>query len=116
MQNKEPHPADDLNGSDVARKLCILSRIIAATSLPDLPEGYASVSTQSLIPEALKDIQSGEEFVQKLSDHDAEFEQLQSEAQKEGKVLRFVALIDVENGKVKAGLEKSVNLHKSLLL
>ena len=30
LATQEPHPADDLNGADVARKLTILSRIIPA--------------------------------------------------------------------------------------
>ncbi|KWU43116.1 hypothetical protein RHOSPDRAFT_29806 [Rhodotorula sp. JG-1b] len=106
----EPHPADDLSGSDVARKLTILSRLVSINpsslpALPDLPEGYASLSTQTLIPSALSDIASGEEFVAKLPEHDAEFDQLRSDAEKEGKVLRYVGLIDRETGTVKCGLE-----------
>ncbi|GAA5989693.1 hypothetical protein JCM10908_000593 [Rhodotorula pacifica] len=106
----EPHPADDLSGSDVARKLTILSRLVSINpstlpALPDLPEGYASLSTQTLIPSALANIASGEEFVAKLPEHDAEFDQLRSDAEKEGKVLRYVGLIDRETGTVKCGLE-----------
>ncbi|POY71803.1 putative Homoserine dehydrogenase, partial [Rhodotorula taiwanensis] len=106
----EPHPADDLSGSDVARKLTILSRLVSVNpstlpALPDLPEGYASLSTQTLIPSALSNIASGEEFVAKLPEHDAEFDQLRSDAAKEGKVLRYVGLIDRETGTVKCGLE-----------
>ncbi|TKA54285.1 hypothetical protein B0A53_03377 [Rhodotorula sp. CCFEE 5036] len=106
----EPHPADDLSGSDVARKLTILSRLVSINpsslpALPDLPEGYASLSTQTLIPSALSDIAAGEEFVAKLPEHDAEFDQLRSDAEKEGKVLRYVGLIDRETGTVKCGLE-----------
>ncbi|GAA5868900.1 hypothetical protein JCM1840_005156 [Sporobolomyces johnsonii] len=107
----EPHPADDLSGSDVARKLTILTRILSVNpsslaALPDLPEGYASLSTETLIPSALANIASGEEFVAKLPGHDAEFDQLRAEAEKEGKVLRYVGVIDRESGVVKCGLEK----------
>ncbi|GAA5861624.1 hypothetical protein JCM3774_002650 [Rhodotorula dairenensis] len=106
----EPHPADDLSGSDVARKLTILSRLVSINpsslpALPDLPEGYASLSTETLIPSALSNIASGDEFVAKLPEHDAEFDQLRSNAEKEGKVLRYVGLIDRETGTVKCGLE-----------
>lgn len=118
---QEPHPADDLSGSDVARKLTILSRLVSINpsslpALPDLPEGYASLSTQTLIPSALSDIASGEEFVAKLPEHDAEFDQLRSDAEKEGKVLRYVGLIDRETGTVTCGLESCVSITLMLLL
>ncbi|KAE9407989.1 aspartate kinase homoserine dehydrogenase [Gymnopus androsaceus JB14] len=77
---QEPHPADDLNGFDVARKLTILSRTIGSSSLPSL-QSFASVQTASLIPAALEGIPTGDEFLKRLPDA-------------EGK------------GEVKAGLEK----------
>jgi hypothetical protein len=49
-----------------------------AESLPSLksalPEGYASVSTASLVPAELADVRSGDEFVQKLPQLDDQFE------------------------------------------
>lgn len=110
---QEPHPADDLSGSDVARKLTILSRLLSINpsslaALPSLPEGYASLDTETLIPSALADCKTGDEFVRRLPDHDAEFEQLRADAEKEGKVLRYVGVIDREAGVVKCGLEKCV--------
>ncbi|GAA6022577.1 hypothetical protein JCM10207_006592 [Rhodosporidiobolus poonsookiae] len=112
----EPHPADDLSGSDVARKLTILSRLLSVNpsslaALPDLPEGYASLSTETLIPSALANISSGEEFVAKLPEHDADFDNLRAEAEKEGKVLRYVGVIDRAAGVVKCGLEKYPAAH-----
>ncbi|BGP15901.1 hypothetical protein JCM10213_003670 [Rhodosporidiobolus nylandii] len=112
----EPHPADDLSGSDVARKLTILSRLLSINAsslaaLPDLPEGYASLNTETLIPSPLANIASGEEFVQKLPEHDAEFDKLRAEAEKEGKVLRYVGVIDRASGVVKCGLEKYPAAH-----
>jgi len=61
----EPHPADDLNGADVARKLTILSRYIPSLR-SSLPNGYKSVSTTSLVPAKLEGIATGDEFVQRL--------------------------------------------------
>ncbi|GAA6027365.1 hypothetical protein JCM8097_007798 [Rhodosporidiobolus ruineniae] len=112
----EPHPADDLSGSDVARKLTILSRLLSINpsslaALPSLPEGYASLQTETLIPSALASISNGEEFVQKLPEHDAEFDNLRAEAEKEGKVLRYVGVIDRESGVVKCGLGKYPAAH-----
>ncbi|TFK20901.1 aspartate kinase homoserine dehydrogenase [Coprinopsis marcescibilis] len=111
----EPHPADDLNGFDVARKLTIVSRIISSfsnepTNLPEL-QSFLSVQTQSLIPAALEGIPTGDEFIKRLPEFDAEFATLREEAAKEGKVLRFVGVVDVENGVVKAGLEKYSTSH-----
>lgn len=63
-----------------------------------------------MIPSALANIASGEEFVQKLPEHDAEFDKLRSEAEAEGKVLRYVGVIDRASGVVKCGLEKCVPL------
>ncbi|KAF8348700.1 homoserine dehydrogenase-domain-containing protein [Amanita rubescens] len=106
----EPHPADDLNGFDVARKLTILSRTISTlsikpVSLPEL-QSFATVQTASLIPSALEGIPTGDEFIARLPEFDAQFSKLRAEASAEGKVLRFVGVVDAVNGQVKAGLEK----------
>ncbi|KAI0346632.1 hypothetical protein BDW22DRAFT_1323917 [Trametopsis cervina] len=106
----EPHPADDLNGADVARKLAILARSIPSLQ-NSLPEGYLSVSTRSLVPTALDSVTSGSDFVDRLPEFDAEFEKLKDEARQEGSVLRFVGVIDVEEGIVKADLEKYPTTH-----
>lgn len=101
----EPHPGDDLSGSDVARKLAILSRLIP--SLRDsLPKGYQSVSTKSLTPAPLADVKDGEEFVKKLPQFDEEFDALNANAQKNGNVLRYVGVIDVQKKEIKASLEQ----------
>lgn len=101
----EPHPADDLNGADVARKLTILSRYIPSLR-SSLPDGYKSVSTTSLVPSALEGVKSGDEFIQKLPEFDAYFDGIRASAAKEGKVLRFVGVINVQTGTIKADLEK----------
>ncbi|PFH49915.1 hypothetical protein AMATHDRAFT_62204 [Amanita thiersii Skay4041] len=106
----EPHPADDLNGFDVARKLTILARTVATYSqspvvLPEL-QSFASVRTASLIPPALEGIPTGDEFTRRLPEFDDKFSKLRAEASAEGKVLRFIGVVDPVNGQVKAGLEK----------
>ncbi|PAV15163.1 aspartate kinase homoserine dehydrogenase [Pyrrhoderma noxium] len=106
----EPHPGDDLNGADVARKLTILSRTIPALRSA-LPEGYKSVETRSLVPKAIDGLATGSEFMSRLPEFDTEFDTLRAEAQKEGKVLRYVGVIDVEKGVIKASLEKYENTH-----
>jgi len=101
----EPHPGDDLNGADVARKLTILSRLVPSLS-SHLPEGYKSVSITSLVPDELATVTSGDEFVKRLADFDARYEKLKEEAKAEGKVLRYAGVVDVQSGSIKAALEK----------
>lgn len=100
----EPNPGDDLSGSDVARKLTILSRM-----LPDLsgalPQGFASVDTQSLTPSGLADEKDANTYVQRLPEFDGEFDEIRAKAKADGCVLRYVGLIDVEKKIIKAGLE-----------
>ncbi|KAI0767961.1 homoserine dehydrogenase-domain-containing protein [Irpex lacteus] len=106
----EPHPADDLNGADVARKLAILARSIPSLTT-SLPAGYASVSTRSLVPSALASVSSGSDFVDRLSEFDKEFDEMRESAREEGMVLRFVGVVDVEGGVVRADLEKYPTSH-----
>ncbi|KAH9048436.1 homoserine dehydrogenase-domain-containing protein [Lactarius hengduanensis] len=97
----EPHPADDLNGADVARKLTILARLLSTPGRQpaiSLPDGYASA-------------------------HDAHFDTLRAEAAAHqgqgaspgGAVLRYVGVIDVDadngSGSVRAGLERYATTH-----
>lgn len=102
----EPDPRDDLNGLDVARKLTILARLVGLKI-----ESPTSFPVQSLIPSALESCSSGDEFMQKLSDHDSEMVKVKEGAAKEGKVLRYVGSIDVASKKVSVGLEKFAPEH-----
>lgn len=103
----EPNPADDLNGSDVARKLSILARNVSAPL--SLPQGFQSVPTQSLIPEPLIQVDDPAKFMAMLPQFDSEFDKLRAAAFAEGCVLRYVGIIDLTTSgqpHVKAGLEK----------
>lgn len=100
----EPHPNDDLSGSDVARKLAILSRLVPELK-EQLPEGYLSVPTHSLTPAPLADVKSGEEYVQRLPEFDSDYDKLNKEAFDQGSVLRYVGVIDVKKREIKASLE-----------
>lgn len=97
----EPDPRDDLNGLDVARKLTILARLAGLDV-----ESPTSFPVQSLIPQQLESCTSGDDFLSKLPDFNAQMDQLKDEAAKEGKVVRFVGSIDVPSKQVKVGLEK----------
>ena len=102
---KEPHPADDLNGADVARKLTILSRYVPSLRAA-LKDGYQSVSTKSLVPLELEGATSGDEFIKRLPEFDAHFDSMRADAFRENKVLRFAGVVDVTSGTIKADLEK----------
>ena len=102
----EPDARDDLNGLDVARKLTILARLAGLKV-----ESPTSFPVQSLIPKELESCSSGDEFLQRLPEFDGEMDKLKSEAEKEGKVIRFVGSVDVPGNKVKVGLEKFDKSH-----
>ncbi|OBZ67863.1 putative homoserine dehydrogenase [Grifola frondosa] len=100
----EPHPADDLNGADVARKLTILSRYIPSLRSA-LADGYQSVNTNISAPSWMD--RDRNEFMKRLPEFDAHFDKMRSDAFKENNVLRFVGVVDVNAGVIKADLEKS---------
>lgn len=102
-----------MNGADVARKLTILSRFIPGL-LPLLPQGYVSVDTKSLVPLALRNIATGDEFINALPSFDNEMDRLRAEAFAEGKVLRYVGVVDVVTKRIKASLEKCVYALRSV--
>lgn len=95
----EPDPRDDLSGTDVARKLIILAREIG------LDLELADIRVKSLVPEALKAVPMASEFLAKLPEYDAGMAKLQTEAQAEGQVLRYVGVLE-------AGGQASVELKR----
>lgn len=102
----EPDPRDDLNGLDVARKLTILARLAGLEV-----ESPTSFPVQSLIPKELESVATGDEFLEKLPAFDSQMEETKAEAEREGKVVRFVGSVDVVAKQVKVGLEKFDRSH-----
>jgi aspartokinase/homoserine dehydrogenase 1 len=84
----EPDPRDDLSGMDVARKAVILAREAG------LELELADIVVESLAPAALANA-SVEEFLERLPDFDAPMAERVAAAQHNGRVLRYVANIDV---------------------
>ena len=84
----------------MARKLTILARL---SGLPI--ESPTSFPVQSLIPNALESAKSGDEFLAKLGDYDAEMEKVKKDAEASGKVVRYVGSINVPKKEVKVGLD-----------
>lgn len=95
----EPDPRDDLSGLDVARKLVILARELQMDIELD------QVQVESLVP---ADLQAGsvDEYLARLPAHDAAMAQTLAEAQADGKVLRYVARLDVASGQASVGLAR----------
>lgn len=99
----EPDPREDLNGRDVARKLLILAREAGFQIEPE------DVKVQNLVPESVRNGNDVDKFFEKLSEHDAEFEKMRIDAEKDGKKLCYIARF--ENGKGIVKLEKISNEH-----
>jgi aspartokinase/homoserine dehydrogenase 1 len=93
----EPDPRDDLNGMDVARKLLILARESS------FPLEMNDIASHKLLPDDCFNTPSVEEFYVKLKTYDELFSKKRKEAQKEGKVLRYIARF--ENGKGTVSLQ-----------
>jgi aspartokinase/homoserine dehydrogenase 1 len=83
----EPEPREDLSGMDVARKVVILAREMGM----DL--GLEDMEIEGLIPEGLEE-GTVDEFLTRLADYDDEMLDVVEGARAEGKVLRFVGVID----------------------
>jgi len=93
----EPDPRDDLNGKDVARKILILSRE-AGYELE-----FDDIKVENILPMPCVKAKTVEEFFVQLEKHNDVFAKRRMEAEKKGKVLRFIA--KMENGKAAITLE-----------
>lgn len=92
----EPDPRQDLNGRDVLRKLLILIREAGFNYEPQ------DIVLEPLLLENNSDVESVEEFFTVLQKSDDYFADRLHSAQREAKVLRFIATY--ENGKANIGL------------
>ena len=91
----EPHPRDDLNGLDVARKLLILARASG------YPTEMKDIDVVPFIPDAYFSHDSVERFLAAITELDTSFAVKVQQAKGKGNVLRYVAKMQCENGKPK---------------
>ena len=101
----EPDPRDDLNGMDVARKAVILARLAGMEGVE-----LSKMTIESLVPEALRDC-SVDEFMSKLSEHDASMAERVAKVEAAGGRLHYAAKVDVANNKVQVGLQSCEASH-----
>lgn len=91
----EPDPRDDLSGMDVARKLLILAR----------EAGYKlelnDIDVEPVLPTSFDSTGEIEQFLNRLPEVDVEFDAKVEQAQKSGKVLRYVGIINEGKCQVK---------------
>lgn len=83
----EPNPRDDLEGTDVARKLLILARESG------LKLELSDVRVESAVDRKYLQGQSAEEVLENLKKADREFTEKVQKAKAQGKVLRYVGMI-----------------------
>ncbi|MBN1886461.1 MAG: hypothetical protein JW850_00660 [Thermoflexales bacterium] len=89
----EPDPRDDLGGKDVARKALILARTAG------WPLEESDLSVEAMYDPSMSSLPV-EDFLEAASTLDAAYTARLSQAQAEGKVLRYVARITPEGGTV----------------
>jgi len=91
----EPDPRDDLSGKDVQRKLLVLARELG------LPLELDDIALQPLLPEGLEQ-GNWQQFWSQRAILDAEMAAVFATAQAAGRVLRYVASLSLQQGKVSA--------------
>lgn len=92
----EPNPRDDLEGTDVARKLLILARECG------LKLELTDVETEPVAQSRFLSGKNAKEVLESLKGADAEFSRKTAEAKAQGKVLRYVGII--KDGKCSCGV------------
>ncbi|GIL88501.1 hypothetical protein Vretimale_15367 [Volvox reticuliferus] len=101
----EPDPRDDLNGTDVARKVCILARECGLFLEMD------QIPVESLVPEPLREVASSAEYMSRLPSFDGDMDAKLREAEDSGECLRYVGVVDAQTGRGSVELRRYPKSH-----
>ena len=93
----EPDPRDDLSGTDVARKILILSREAG------LELELQDIQVENLVPDDCRGNLSVDEFFAALEKHDSHFDMLRKEAAARNEKLRYKAVLQHGHVSVQLG-------------
>lgn len=104
----EPDPRDDLRGTDFMRKMLILARD-AGCKLE-----AKDVEIENILPQTCLDAKSVPDFYDALKASESYFNDLKSQAEASGKVLRYIG--QLENGKVAITLQMVDESHPFFML
>jgi homoserine dehydrogenase len=85
--------------------LVILSRMIPSLRSV-LPHGFRSVKIDSLVPKEYSLVPDAESYLALLTDLDSQYNDLRKRAAGDGKVLRYVGVIDVGQSHIQASLQE----------
>lgn len=96
MRFTEPDPRDDLRGTDVARKALIIAREAG------MEIELSDIKMNSIFPETFNIEGTVDEFMERLPEVDAYFEEKMTCLRKQNKVLRLGA--SIKNGQVSVGM------------
>lgn len=96
MRFTEPDPRDDLRGTDVARKALIIAREAG------MEIELSDIKMNSIFPENFNIEGTVDEFMERLPEVDAYFEEKMTCLRKQNKVLRMGA--SIKNGQVSVGM------------
>ena len=105
----EPDPRDDLNAMDAARKVLILARECG------LSIEFNNVTIEPILPAACFKAKDIDTFFKELEKCDADYEKRRAEAAKEGKVLRYIAVIEAGKAKISLRSEGEGSPFRSLV-
>lgn len=64
--------------------------------LAGLDLDLSTLNVENIVPESLRNVATAGEFMSKLPDFDDHFAKLNEEAKNEGKVLRYVGVVDTK--------------------
>ncbi|MDR2658682.1 MAG: bifunctional aspartate kinase/homoserine dehydrogenase I [Spirochaetaceae bacterium] len=105
----EPDPRDDLNAKDAARKALILARECGT----DLE--FSQVAIEPILPENCFNAPNVDAFFTELEKSDADFEKRRAAAEKEGKRLRYIAVVEADSARISLRAEPPESPFYSLI-